>query len=246
MICNGCRKIKNIICSSDNITLYKSGSFIKIYLIKNRIFSILNCIRIIYGEVIQVVCIVTIDRTIFLPEFVVNCLMEYECKEEFSLFTGHSITWILVILLISCKHNFRKCADIHRQIMPTRLINIIIYIFRFHYTNNIVGIKHTITIRVCFIVHLYPTLNIILRNIKPEAYSLCVFKNKRLAINTHSDPSILLGVRILGGKTVCFKTHRIVTVMDLAVGTVSKRQVQFVIPMSCVLSVVYYIPFINI
>ncbi len=120
--------------------------------------------------------------------------MENKCEEEFTGFTFHSVTWILVILLVSSKHNFLECADVHRQIMPTGLVDIIINILGFHYTYYVICIKHTVIVKIGLVVHLYPTLNVVLWNVEPETNSFCIFKNKSIAVNTESDPSILLGV----------------------------------------------------
>ena len=96
-----CGKVENIACCCNNTTLYKSGSAIKIDLIKDGVFSVVNSIRIVYCEVIKIISILTVDRTVFLPELIVNCLVEYDCKEEFALFSGHTVGRINVILLIS-------------------------------------------------------------------------------------------------------------------------------------------------
>ena len=60
-ICNCYRKVKNIACSYNNITLNKRSDAIKINLVKDRIFSVVNSFGIVYGKVIQIVCILTVD-----------------------------------------------------------------------------------------------------------------------------------------------------------------------------------------
>ena len=101
--------------------------------------------------------------------------------------------------------------------MPAGFIDIVINILGFHYADNVIGIKDTVAIGVGLIVPLYPTLNIILGNIEPEAYSLGIFKHDCVTINAKSDPSVLLRVRILGRQTVSLKTHGIVAVVNLSV-----------------------------
>ena len=246
LIFNCSRKIKNIICSGNYITLNESGSAIKIDFIKNGIFSIVNRLGIVNGKVINVVCVVTIDRTVFRPQHVIGSLVENKCKEEFTLFTGHTIFRIFVILLCSLQSNFFEITDIHRKIMPSRFVNVVIHIFGLHDTNDIFCIEYTVTIGVCHIVHLYPTLNVILRHVEPEAHSACIFKCNSFTINTKSEPCILFCMRILRGQTIGFKAHRIITIMNFAVGSVCQGQIQIVIPMRSIFSVVDNIPNINV
>ena len=172
--------------------------------------------------------------------------MEYDSKEEVALFAGHAVGGILVILLIGSKQDFGELTYVRREIMPAGFVDIVVNVFGFHQADHVVGVKNTVSVGVRLIVQLYPALDVILGNVEPEADALCVFKRDRLTVNTETDPGVLLGVRILGGKTVGFQTHRVVAVMDLTVFSVSQAQIQLIIPMRSILSVVNNVPLINI
>ena len=172
--------------------------------------------------------------------------MENKREEEFARLAGHTVGGVLIVLLISLKGYLAELADIHREIVPAGFIYVIINVFGLHNANDIIGIEYTVTVRVGLIVPLYPALNIVLGNIEPEANSLCVFKNYCISVNAESYPSVLLGVRILRGKTVGFKAHRVVAVVHLTVGFVSQGKIEIIIPVSCVLSVIDYVPFVDI
>ena len=244
LYCRG--KIENIACSGNDVSLDQSSRAVKIDLIENGVFSVFNRIGIVNGKVIDIVGIVTVDGAVRLPKHIVNTLMENESQEEFARFAGHAVGGILVVPPVSRKHDLGELTYVRGDIMPTGFIDVIVNILGLHQADDVIGIKDAVSVGVCLVVELYPALDIILGNIEPETDSLCVFKRDRLAVNTETDPGILLGVRIRGGKTVGFQTHGIFTVVNLAVFSVSQAQIQIIIPMLRILSVVDHVPLVNI
>ena len=228
----------------NNVTLYQSLT-IDVSLTENRIFSVLDSIGIVYSKVVKIIGVVPVDGTVFLPELVVDALVEHDCKEKFSCFAGHAVRRIQVVFFIRLHGNLIECADIHRKIMPAGFVNVVINIFGFHDTYYIIRIKYTISIGVGLIVPLYPALNIIFGYIEPETDSACVFKFDCIAC-AKSDPSILFRVRVLGRQTVGFQTHGVIAVMNLTVRTIRQRQIQVIIPVCGVLTVVDSVPLVNI
>ena len=99
LVSYGSREVKNIVCCSYNIAFYKRGFAIKIYLVKYRIFSIVNCFGIVYGKAIQIVCIRTVYSTVGLPQDIILCSVSNNCKEKFSLFSNLTRSVLLVELI---------------------------------------------------------------------------------------------------------------------------------------------------
>ena len=171
--------------------------------------------------------------------------MKNKGKEKFTFFTGCTVAGVFIKLLRCFQCNFFKCADIHRQIVPTGLINIVVNILGFHQADNIFSIKYAISVGVCHVVCLHPTLYVVLRHIKPESKGTCIFKYKCFTVYTKSDPRILFRVWIFWMYAVSFKAHRVVAIMNLTVCTICQWQSEIIIPMST-LSIIDDIPFINV
>ena len=91
---------------------------------------------------------------------------------------------------------------------------------------------------------LYPALNIIFGNVEPEAHSTSILKLNSIAVNTKSDPCIITGIRLLGGKAVDLKTHRIIAIMNLTISLIREGKLKIIITV-IVSSTVDYIPLVN-
>ena len=240
-----CGKIKNIACCGDCITLNKSGSTVKIDLIKYRILSIIYCIGVVNSKVIKIISIRTIYSSVLRPELIVLGSVSNNCKEELSLFSCLAISILLVKLIGILQCNFFKVTDVHREIVPAGFVNIIVNILGFHHADCSQGVICTVTVGISHVVTLYPTLNIILGHIEPEAYAASILQNDCITVNAQTNPSIVTGVRLLGCQAVDFKTHGIITVMYLTVGLICQRQLHIVITI-IIGSAVNYVPLVNI
>ena len=231
--------------SGDHITLNQSGT-IDVGLIENGVLSVLNSLGVVNSEVIQIVGVVAVDRAVLCPQHVVDGLMEYNGQEELTLLASHTVAGIFIILLVCLQRNFTEGTDIHGQVMPAGLVDIVVNILGFHQTDHVVGVKDAVAVGVGLVVSLNPALNVVLRDIEPEANGAGILQCDGFAVHTQTDPGVLLRVGVLGMQAVGLQTHGVVAVMNLAVGAVCQGQSQLVIPVGSVLTVVDYIPDIDI
>ena len=89
-------------------------------------------------------------------------------------------------------------------------------------------------------------MDVLVRNIEPEADTLCILQGQSLAVRTKTEPGVLDGVAVLGVQRIGFQAHGIVAVMNLSVLPVSQRKRKIRLPVCSVLSVVDDIPHVYI
>ena len=244
-ICYSSRKIKNVVGSSDNVALNQSGRAVQIDLIKDGIFSVVNCLGVVYRKAIKVVGVGTVDGTVFRPQNIVFGSVCNDRDEELTLLISLAVAVLKIKLVGILQCDLLKSADVHGHIIPAGLVDIVVYILGFHHADGSHGIINTVSVGVGHIVTLHPALDVILGHVEPETDSASIFKDDCITINTKSDPSILTGVRFLRSKTVDLKTQRIITVVNLSVGAICQRQLQIVITI-IIGSAVDDVPLINV
>ena len=210
------------------------------------ILTVLHSLGIIHGEVVQIVGVAAVDGAVLLPQLVVDGLVEHQSQEELALLTGHAVGGILIVLLIGLQRHFLEGTDVHGQVMPAGLVDVVVDVLGLHHADHIVGIENAVAVGVGLIVALDPALDVVLRDIQPEAHTAGVLQNQCLAVHAQTDPGVLLGVGILGGQAVGLQAHGVFAVMDLAVGPVGQGQLQLIIPVGGVLTVVDDIPLIDV
>ena len=138
-------------------------------------------------------------------------------------------------------------AEVHLQIVPTGFIHVVINVLRIHQVYFSKCIGHSVAVCIIFVEALYPALDIVFRNVKPEAERTCVFKGYLPVLQTKANVRILLGVNVCGMQAIRFKAHGVVAVVNLTVNSVSQRK--FVIEVTMGLAGVSEndaVPFINI
>ena len=94
------RKIQNIACCGDYITLYKSGISVKINLVKHGIFSVVNCIGVVNGKAVKIIGVRTVDGTVAGPKLIVLGSVGDDRNEELTLFSQLTCRLTIAILLI--------------------------------------------------------------------------------------------------------------------------------------------------
>ena len=71
-----------------------------------------------------------------------------EGEEELAGLTGHTIAGILVILRGSLQRHFLESTDIHGQIVPAGLIELVVHILLLHQVDDRFSIEDTVTVGV--------------------------------------------------------------------------------------------------
>ena len=247
-VCHGGREVQNVIGGSDNITLHQRRSAIQVDLVKDRVLSVVNGFGVVHGEAVQIVGVGTVDGTVGLPQDVVLGSVGNDSQEELALFSSLtsclSVSILQVELVGILQRDLFKGTDIHGQVMPAGLVDVVVNILGFHHADGCQSIIGAVAVGVSHIVTLDPALDIVLRDIQPEAHGTGIFKNQCFTVNTQSDPGVITGVGLLGGKAVDLQTHGVVAVVNLAVGTVCQGQLQIVVTI-VVGSAVDDVPLIN-
>ena len=224
---NKSRQSKQVAFSNYSFIFFKLDGRIvscKLYLAEYRSFSIINRIREICSNVIDINSLKTIYGSIFLPKSVGIGMREHELdKSEVVSIILRSIVPNLIPAIKTRNKNFIIFTYINREISPAGLIHSIIYFGLVDDANCILGFELTVIVRVYPVQYTDPTMLVFIRNISPETYRLCIFDNHTV-IKEKVRLSVSTGRNTFGRYGVHFYPHRTVSVMNLTVFGCSKAK----------------------
>ena len=246
LVSHGGREVQDVAGGGHYVTLDQSGGLVQIDLVKDGVLSVVHGVGVVNGEVIQVVGVVTVDGAVGCPQHIVDGLVEYDSQEELTLLTGHTVAGILVVLGSGLQSDLGEGGDVHGQVMPAGFVDVVVDVLGFHHTDDVLGVEYAVAVGVGHVVTLYPALDVVLGYVEPEADRTGVLQNDGITVHAQTDPGVLLGVGVCGGQTVGLQAHGILAVVNLTVGAVGQGQIQIVIPVSRVLTVVDDVPDVNV
>ena len=162
------------------------------YRFENGRLTVVNHFGVVNGNIINIVSEGAVDGTVGLPQDVVDGLVEDQCKEELVGIAGRGAVGRISIEGRGVGQiNLFKIAQIHRQIVPSGLVYVIVNILGVHQVDFCQGVGRTITVGIILVEALYPALNVVLGNVEPEANGACIFQSDLLILQAKSYIRIL-------------------------------------------------------
>ena len=233
LVGHGGRQVQDVGGGGDDVALDQRSGAIQIDLIEDGVLSVVNGVGVIHGEAVHVVGVGTVDGTVGLPQDVVLGSVGDDGDEELTLLSqltgGLTVSVLLVELVGVLQSHLLEGGDVHGHIMPAGLIDVVVDVLGLHHADGSQRVIGTVTVGVGHVVTLHPALDVVLGNVKPETDSAGVLQLDGLAVHAQTDPGVVTGVGLLGGKAVDLQTHGVVTVMDLTVLAVCQRELQVVV-----------------
>ena len=233
LVGHGGRQVQDVGGGGDDVALDQRSGAIQIDLIEDGILSVVNGVGVIHGEAVHVVGVGTVDGTVGLPQEVVLGSVGDDGDEELTLLGGLTggltVSVLLVELVGILQSHLLEGGDVHGHIMPAGLVDVVVDVLGLHHADGSQSVVGAVAVGIGHVVTLHPALDVILGNIEPETDAAGVLQLDGLAVHAQTDPGVVTGVGLLGGKTVDLQTHGVIAVVDLTVVAVCQRELQVVV-----------------
>ena len=234
IFCNKRRNSEKIALSYGGLILLKHDRRIvtcKLYLAKDRSLSVINSIRVVYGDVVDIYSLKTVDSSVCLPKIIGVSVREHKLNEsEVICIILRSVVCQYILAVNTGNKYLIVCTYINGEVSPSGFINSIVNFGLIDYTDSVFGFKFSVIISIDPIKNTNPAMLVFIGNICPETNRLSIFNNYTL-IKEEVRLTVSTGRNTRSRYRIHLYSHRSGTVMNLSVngGCIAEMLIETII-----------------